>query len=49
MVAEEWLYPIKKDIGIEIREESNSRDIFSKLKVRREQVPVRPIIEGKLE
>ena len=43
---------IKKDIGIEIKDEpetSTSADIFSKLKVRREQVPVRPITEGKLE
>ena len=47
--AREGKDAIKKDIGIEIREESNSRDIFSKLKVRKEQVPVRPIIEGKLE
>jgi hypothetical protein len=47
--AREGKDAIKKDIGIEIREESNSRDIFTKLKVRKEQVPVRPIIEGKLE
>jgi len=40
---------IKRDIGIEIKEEPNSTDIFSKLKVRKEQIPVRPIIEGKLE
>jgi hypothetical protein len=40
---------IKKDIGIEIKEESDSADIFSKLRVRKEQIPVRPIIEGKLE
>ena len=47
--AREGKDAIKKDIGIEIREEPNSTDIFSKLKVRKEQVPVRPIIEGKLE
>src|ERR671922_475641 len=40
---------IKRDIGIEIKDEPNSADIFSKLKVRKEQIPVRPIIEGKLE
>ena len=40
---------IKQDIGIEIKDEPNSADIFSKLKVRREQIPVRPIIVGKLE
>jgi hypothetical protein len=50
--AREGKDAIKKDIGIEIKEEpetSTSADIFSKLKVRKEQVPVRPIIEGKLE
>jgi hypothetical protein len=40
---------IKQDIGIEIKDEPSSADIFSELKVRKEQVPVRPIIEGKLE
>jgi hypothetical protein len=40
---------IKKDIGIEIKEEPSSEDIFSKLKVRREKVPVKPLTEGKLE
>lgn len=40
---------IKRDIGIEIKDEPNSADIFSKLNVRKEQVPVRPMIEGKLE
>ena len=50
--AREGKDAIKKDIGIEIKEEpetSTSADIFSKLKVRKEQVPVRPITEGKLE
>ena len=51
--AREGKDAIKKDIGIEIKEEepetSTSADIFSKLKLRKEQVPVRPIIEGKLE
>ena len=50
--AREGKDAIKKDIGIEIKEEpetSTSADIFSTLKVRKEQVPVRPIIEGKLE
>ncbi len=50
--AREGKDAIKKDIGIEIKEEpeiSTSADIFSKLKGRKEQVPVRPIIEGKLE
>lgn len=40
---------IKKEVGIEIKEELSSVDIFSKLKVRKEQVPLIPIIRGKLE
>ena len=32
-----------------IKKEVSSVDIFSKLKVRKEQVPLRPIIRGKLE
>ena len=43
---------IKRDIGIEIIDEDEtqqSADIFNKLKVRKEQVPIRPLTEGKLE
>jgi hypothetical protein len=43
---------IKKDIGIEIIEEDEtqqSADIFNKLKVRKYQIPIRPLTEGKLE
>jgi hypothetical protein len=40
---------IKKEVGIEIKEEPSSADIFSKLQVRKEQVPLRSIIKGKLE
>ena len=43
---------IQRDIGIEIVEEDEtqqSADIFNKLKLRREQVPIRPLTEGKLE
>ena len=43
---------IKRDIGIDIVEEDEtqqSADIFNKLKVRREQVPIKPLTEGKLE
>ncbi|CAN5473596.1 hypothetical protein BH18THE2_BH18THE2_41900 [soil metagenome] len=50
--AREGRNTIKKDIGIEIKEEpetSTSADIFSKLKVRKEQVSVKPLFEGKLE
>jgi len=42
---------IKSEIGIEIAESSqeNSADIFNKLKLRKDQVPIRPLTEGKLE
>lgn len=46
---------IKKEIGVEINydknytQQSSSADIFTKLKVRKEQVPIRPLLEGKLE
>jgi hypothetical protein len=41
---------IKNEIGIEIKEEqSSAADIFNKLKLRREQVPIKPLTEGKLE
>jgi hypothetical protein len=46
---------IKSEIGIEIDEDektsqqSSAADIFNKLKLRKEQVPIRPLIEGKLE
>jgi hypothetical protein len=46
---------IKNEIGIKINydknqtAESSSADIFKKLKVHKEQVPIRPLTEGKLE
>ena len=40
---------IKSEIGIEIGESSQSADIIYKLKVRKNQVPIRPLTEGKLE
>ena len=49
---------IKNDIGIEIEAEEEGdgqtqrqqfSDIFSKLKLRKDQVPIRPLIEGTLE
>jgi hypothetical protein len=39
-------------ISIEIKEkeeEQQSADIFNKLKVRKHEIPIRPLIEGKLE
>jgi hypothetical protein len=47
--AREGRDTIKKDIGLDIKKESSSEDIFSKLKVRKEQIPVGPLTEGKLE
>jgi hypothetical protein len=47
--AREGRDTIKKDIGLDIKKESSSEDIFSKLKVRKEQILVRPLTEGKLE
>jgi hypothetical protein len=40
---------IKSEIGIEIEESSQSADVFNKLKLRKDQVPIRPLTEGKLE
>src|SRR5918911_1663233 len=40
---------IKSEMGIDMKEEQSSADIFNKLKLRREQVPTRPLTEGKLE
>ena len=44
---------IKSEIGIEIKEEQSQQpsaaDMFNKLKLRREQVPMKPLTEGKLE
>jgi hypothetical protein len=43
---------IKSEMGIEIKEEqqsSSAADIFNKLKLRGELIPIRPLMEGKLE
>ncbi|HZC21485.1 MAG TPA: hypothetical protein VE223_07550, partial [Nitrososphaeraceae archaeon] len=40
---------IKSEIGIEIEESLQSADIFNKLRVRKDKVPIRPLMEGKLE
>ncbi len=43
---------IKKEIGIDIREEKetvHSADIFNKLKIEKDRVPTKPLIEGKFE
>lgn len=43
---------IQKEFGIDIREEKetvHSADIFSKLKIEKDKVPINPLIEGKFE
>jgi hypothetical protein len=40
---------VKSEMGIDMKEEQSSADIFNKLKLRREQVPIKPLTEGKLE
>ncbi|MDQ3903154.1 MAG: hypothetical protein M3247_05910 [Thermoproteota archaeon] len=43
---------IQREFGIDIREEKetlHSADIFSKLKIEKDKVPVKPLIEGKFE
>ena len=47
--AREGIDVIKSEMGIDMKEEQSSADIFNKLKLRREQVPTRPLTEGKLE
>jgi hypothetical protein len=46
--AKEGRDMIKNEIGVEI-EISNPADISDKLKIRKDQVPIRPLTEGKLE
>jgi hypothetical protein len=50
----EGKYAIKQEIGLDIETEEGqenlfSSDIFTKLKIRKEQVPIKPIIEGKFQ
>lgn len=49
---------IKQEIGLDIKTEdeggdkenlSSTSDIFTKLKLRKEQIPIKPIIEGKFQ
>jgi hypothetical protein len=43
---------IQKEFGIDIKEEKetvHSADIFSKLKIEKDRVPIKPLIEGKFE
>jgi hypothetical protein len=50
--AREGRDTIKNEIGIDINDEQEtqqSADIFTKLKVRKDHVPIKPLTEGKLE
>jgi hypothetical protein len=47
--AREGRDAIKNEIGIEIEESLQSADIFNKLRGRKDKVPIRPLMEGKLE
>src|SRR5918993_4718321 len=50
--AREGRDAIKNEIGIDINDEQEtqqSADIFTKLKVRKDQIPIKPLTEGKLE
>ena len=47
--AREGRDAIKREIGIEIEESLQSADIFNKLRIRKDKVPIRPLTEGKLE
>jgi len=52
--AREGTDVIKQEIGLDIeteegKENLSSADIFTKLKIRKEQVPIKPIIEGKFQ
>jgi hypothetical protein len=50
--AKEGRDMIQKEFGIDIEEEKEtvqSADIFSKLKIEKDRVPIRPLIEGKFE
>jgi hypothetical protein len=40
---------VKSEMGIDMKEEQSSADIFNKLELRRDQVPIKPLTEGKLE
>src|SRR5438874_1793601 len=46
--AREGKDAIKRDLGIDIKENKSS-NIFDKLKVRKEEIPIKPLTEGKLE
>lgn len=40
---------IKRDLGIQIEEKKEDSNIFDKLKVRKEEIPIKPLTEAKLE
>jgi hypothetical protein len=43
---------LKQELGITVeneREDDKSADIFTRLRIRKDQVPIKPLIQGKLE
>ena len=40
---------MKSKIGMDIQEFPESANIFNKLKVRKDKIPMRPLTEGKLK
>jgi hypothetical protein len=48
--AREGRNKIKQDLGIDIENENErSADIFTRLRLQKEQVPIRPLMRGRLE
>ncbi len=47
--AREGKDTIREELGIDIEENPNSKDIFKELKIEKDNVPIKPLIEGKLE
>jgi hypothetical protein len=50
--AREGKDAIAQELGITVEKESennHSADIFTRLKIRKDQIPIKPLIQGKLE
>jgi hypothetical protein len=50
--AREGKDTLTQELGITVEDEGendNSTDIFTRLKIRKDQVPVKPLMQGKLE
>jgi hypothetical protein len=47
--AREGKDTIREELGIDIEESPNSQDIFKELNIEKDNVPIKPLVEGKLE